>query len=199
MFTPVLMGCSNAVDNTANAETVAAVSSNLPALSGDNVWKIDRTLSKLQFRAVHNGDEFTGNFDLFDAAIKLDLDEPSTGEIHAVIDLSSVDAKDDDRNGNLPSKAWFDVKSFPLATYTAFDILGNQVDGFTAQGTLSIKGIDRPVTLEFNVDVTGDTAEAKGTARFSRMDFNIGTGSDFETEEWVKFPIEVLVTLTAAR
>ena len=196
---PKLTGCSSGGENIANAETVAAVSSNFPALSGLNVWSVDRALSKLQFRAEHNGDKFTGGFGTFDAAIKLDLDDPASGEIHAVIDLSSIDAKDDDRNANLPSKAWFDVKSYPLATYSSSDITGSPAEGYSANGMLSIKGVERPVRLDFTVAVEGDTATANGTARFSRADFNIGTGSDFETEEWVKFPIEMLVSISATR
>lgn len=199
VFMPVLTACSSGGENSASAETVAAVSSSLPALIGENVWSVDRAASKLQFRAEHNGDKFTGDFGTFDAAVKLDLADPSSGEIHAVIDLASIDAKEDDRNANLSSKAWFDLKSYPRATYSAVDITGSLADGYSANGTLSIKGIERPVTLDFMVTTEGETATANGTARFSRADFNIGTGSDFETEEWVKFPIEVVVTISAAR
>lgn len=199
LTTPVLTGCSSGADNIASAETLAAVSSNLPQLSGEHVWVVDRSQSILQFRAEHNGDKFTGDLGMFDAAVKLDLENPEGGEIHAVIDLSTIDAKDDDRNANLPSKAWFDVKSFPLATYSAREITGSRASGYTAKGLLSIKGVERPVTLTFSVEAEGDKAVASGTARFSRADFNVGTGSDFETEEWVKFPIEVLVNITATR
>lgn len=196
---PMLCACSSGGDNTANAETLNAVSSELPQLTGDNIWLVDRSQSKLQFQAEHNGEKFTGKFSIFDAAIKLDLDNPEDGEIHAVIDLTSIDAKDDDRNANLPSKAWFDVKSFPLATYSAREITGNLTSGYTANGLLSIKGVERPVSLNFTVQTDDDKALASGTARFLRTDFSIGTGSDFETEEWVKFPIQVLVNITATR
>ena len=203
LITPVLMGCSSGADaaagETPNAQSSSVLTSQLPALSGDTVWTVNRSQSKLQFRAEHNGETFTGDFAVFDAAIKLDLDNPTDGEIHAVIDLGSVDAKDDDRNANLPSKAWFDVKSFPLATYSATDISGSQADGYTANGVLSIKGIERPVTLSFNVETDSNTATATGNARFSRQDFKVGTGSDFNNEDWVKFPIEVLVSVTATR
>ena len=203
LMTPVLMGCSSGADaaagETPNAQSSIVLTSQLPDLSGEPIWTVDRSQSKLQFRAEHNGDSFTGDFAAFDAAIKLDLDNPAGGEIHAFIDIGSVDAKDDDRNANLPSKAWFDVKSFPLATYSATDISGSQAGGYTANGVLSIKGIERPVTLSFTVETEGDMATARGSARFSRQDFKVGTGADFDNEDWVKFPIEVLVSLTATR
>jgi len=41
-LSPLLIGCSGSVDNTANAETVAAISAKLPLLSGDHVWTVDR-------------------------------------------------------------------------------------------------------------------------------------------------------------
>ena len=199
IFSPFLVACSANSETSANAETVDAVSSNLPILTGENMWSVDRAASKLQFRAEHNGDKFTGDFSAFSAAIKLDLDDPSSGEVHAVIDLSSIDAKDDDRNANLPSKAWFDIKSYPLATYSADEITGSLAEGYTANGKLAIKGVEHPVALDFTVTIEGNTATAYGTARFSRMEFDVGTGSDFETEEWVKFPIEVLVYISATR
>lgn len=199
ILSPVLTACSASSQNSVSPETISAVSSNLPVLTGDNVWSVDQSASKLQFRAEHNGDIFTGDFSAFDAAVMLDLDDPSTGEIHAVIDLSTVDAKDDDRNANLPTKAWFDIKSYPLATYKTIEITGNLEDGYSADGTLTIRGVERPVSLDFTVEVEGDKAVANGIAHFSRKDFNIGTGSDFATEEWVKFPIEVLVSITATR
>ena len=198
-LSPLLTGCSGSVDNTANAETVAAISAKLPLLSGDHVWTVDRSQSQLKFMAEHNGDKFTGDFAVFDAAIKLDLDNPENGEIHAVIDLSSIDAKDDDRNANLPSKAWFDMAAFPLATYSSRDISGDLTSGYSANGVLSIKGLERPVTLNFTVDLDGSNAAASGTAQFSRTDFNLGTGSDFETEDWVKFPVGVLINISATR
>lgn len=196
---PMLTACSGGADNSANAETVAVVSPKLPVLSGENVWTVDRSQSKLQFRAEHNGDKFMGDFGAFDTAVKLNLEDPTSGEIHAVIDLSSVDAKEDDRNANLPIKAWFDVKVYPLATYSAVDITGSKAEGYVANGMLSIKGVERPVTLKFTVETMDGIATASGTASFSRIDFNVGTGFDFETEEWVKFPIEVLVSITATR
>ena len=196
---PLMAACSSGTDVNASEVTVAALTEKLPNLTGDHVWNVDRSQSKLQFRAEHNGDKFTGNFGTFDSVVKLNLDDPSGGEIHAVIDLASIDAKDDDRNANLPSKAWFDMKSYPLATYSATEITGCRADGYVANGMLSIKGIERPVQLRFTVDENDGTAKASGTANFMRQEFNLGTGSDFETEEWVKFPIEVLVSVSAKR
>jgi len=63
----------------------------------------------------------------------------------------------------------------------------------------AIKGLERPVTLNFTVDLDGSKAAASGTAQFSRTDFNLGTGSDFETEDWVKFPVGVLINISATR
>ncbi len=179
----------------------AALAAQLPSLTGGNGWTVDSSKSSVKFRALHNGSAFIGDFSAFAAAVNLDLSDPSGGEIYAVIDLASVDANDDDRNANLPSDAWFDIAAHPVATYRATDITGTLADGFVASGTLNIKGISRAVELEFKVTETNDAnaITAYGEASFSRLDFKVGEGADFVNEYWVKFPIDVLINITARK
>ncbi len=186
-------------DTETSAQIPSALAAQLPSLTGDNVWDIEGSKSSLEFRAQHNGTAFVGDFSAFAVAVNFDLSDPSSGEIYAVIDLSSVDAKDDDRNANLPSKAWFDIAVHPVATYRSTEITGTLADGFVANGSLNIKGISRVVELEFKVTQAdgSDAITAYGEASFSRQDFKVGEGDDFENEDWVKFPIDVLINITA--
>lgn len=198
-----LIGCggtAQSADSTASNTPSAAMVSELPTLSGGNVWTTDYSASTLQFRATHAGETFTGDLNRFAAAIKLDPENPADGEVHVVVDINALDAKDDDRNANLPDKDWFNVASFPFAQYSSTDIRNVSGNDYIADGTLSIKGISRPVSLAFQLTVDGDTAKASGNTTLSRPDFKLGTeASDFANEDWVAFPVEVLFVLTANR
>ncbi len=180
-------------------ESYAKLDALLPTLTGENVWDMVEGSSHLTFKAVHNSREFVGEFGVFQTTIRLDPDAPETGEIHVVVDMSSVDAKDGDRNANLPRPEWFNTAAFPYAQFNSSQIEALGGGNFQALGELSIKDMSQPATLRFSLVVDGNAATAIGGVEISRRDFNVGTGSDFETEDWVKFPVDVMFEIKAEK
>ncbi len=190
-----IAGCS--AERTAVAsESTSVISQQLPELSGDYIWDMIPEESRLGFEAYYNG-QLIGTFERFDTAIKLNPAAPETGEIHAVIDLTSVSVKDNDVKSNLAAPDWFDTKSYPHAIFKSSDIKSTGDGAFLATGTLTIKGISQPADLIFTLAVDGEIAKASGEAQISRKDFKIGSGADFQTEDWVKFPVTVRIDITA--
>ncbi len=194
-----VMLCACSASSAPNTTTQSNLAGELPALTGEYVWTMDEAASALTFSAVHNSREFKGKFGEFSAAIKLNPANPANGEIHAIIGLASVDAGDRDRNANLPGKDWFYIESFPTATFVSKDIRALSGDNYEARGNLTLKGVEKPLSLTFSLSIDGNTALAKGGVTFSRRDFGIGEGPDFETEDWVKFPVSVSIDVTASR
>ncbi|MBC6403502.1 MAG: YceI family protein [Hyphomonadaceae bacterium] len=191
-----LTACGGSVE-TAPAEVNSGFIANLPTFSGDHVWDMDASQSTLTFNADHNG-IFTGNFSRFAAAIRLNPQDPSGGKIHAIVDLSSVDAGTRDRNDNLPLPEWFNIAEFPTASFVS-DAITPGESSYSARGTLTIKDNSNPATLSFTLDVDGNVARAKGGLTLDRRDYEIGTGSDFQTGEWVGFPVDVNLDIIATR
>ena len=182
-----------------NADTQAGTFADaLPTLSGDYVWTVDPDKSTLKFEADYNG-VFTADFTRFAAAINLNPDAPEAGEIHAVVDLSSLSAADNDVKNNLPTPAWFDIKAHPVATFKSDDISKTAPGAFSAAGTMTLKGISNPAVLTFDLETTGDSAVADGRFTVNRTDYNVGTGSDFKDESWVKFPVKISMHIEASR
>lgn len=199
MLCAVLMSACGAASSASKVDTFDVnVSANLPVFSGSNVWTMRKEQSTLDFVAVHNSREFTGAFKNFAVAIQLDPSAPEGGKIEAVIDLSSVDAGDRDRNANLPTSDWFHVARFPLATFSSSNISALGGDNFKADGELEIKGISKSVALVFSLQIDGNEAVAIGGANLDRRDFKVGEGPDFEGEDWVKFPVEVKFNIAAS-
>lgn len=194
-----LAACSAESGPLPAPESTFDVQAALPVLSGNHVWDLDEAASKLTFKAVHNGREFEGVFSNFSAAINLDPSAPETGEIHAVIAVAAFDAGDGDRNANLPGSEWFDVKNYPAATFISNNIRVLDGNNYEARGDLTIKGTAQPVNLKFSLTVDGDIAAANGGVTFSRRLFDVGSGPDFENEDWVKFPVDVMFEIKASR
>ena len=76
--------------------------------------------------------------------------------------------------------AFFDSAKFPLAKYTAskFRALGG--DRYAADGTLSLHGANKPVTLEFTW-TPGTKPVLAGKATVKRLDFGVGGGDWADT------------------
>ena len=192
-----LVACSGESGQAALAQEANA-SMSLPPLSGDYVWTPNYSQSTLTFDAVHSGDAFTGEFETFEAAIRLNPDDLSNAAIFAIVDLASADAKDSDRNGALGTKEWFNVKAYPKAVFRSDDV-AKTVDGYVASGELSIKGQTQEIDLPFTLNIDGRTAKASGQYVMNRTDFDLGNGEYTKDESWVKYSVTVNVDIVATR
>ena len=161
-------------------------------------WIPDYSQSSVKFRAQQQGVEFIGAFEKFSIDIKLDPNDPSTGSITATIEMSSADAGDRDRNNALPTRDWFSTKKFPTAEFRSQSIIADGEGSFIATGTLSMKGVEKGVTLPFTLAIDGDHARASGVASLNRTDFKVGDGA-FKTGDWVALNVDVLIDIVATR
>ena len=177
---------------------VPATAITVPVLTGEHVWKVDKSKSKVGFEALEQGANFPGQFDRFDLAIKLDPDNPETGRIEAVIDLSSVDAGSKERNQVLPTKDWFDIKNHAQAHFSSSNIIRLDNGDYEARGELSLKGISKEIVLPFTLDHDDVKAHATGKVSFNRTDFNVGDAS-YQSEEYIDHNVAVLVDIYATR
>ena len=70
----------------------------------------------------------------------------STTEV--TINVASIDTGVGDRDDHLRSGDFFDVEQYPTATFKSAAIRSNSSGGFTLDGTLTIRDITKPVTLD---------------------------------------------------
>lgn len=139
-------------------------------------WSVDATTSKLTFSSTAEGMAFEGQFKQFTPTIRFDPADLATARFDVKISLASADTANADRDDTLKGADFFAVSNFPEANYqaTRFRDLGQ--GRFAADGTLSLRGVDKPVTLEFTW--TGDATHAvlDGSATLNRLDFAVGAG-----------------------
>lgn len=176
----------------------------LPVFEGEGVWTVVPEQSSLTFDAAGPNDAykvvpFTGEFENFAAAIKLDLNDLSDAKIVALIDTGSANLNDGDRQKNWPSSVWADIANFPVAKFESRSFSRMSDGMLLASGTLTIKGISKPVDLPFNLRMEEHKSEAVGTVVLDRRDFKLGDSFDFADEGWVKFPVTVNVNIIATR
>ncbi|MDL2171690.1 MULTISPECIES: YceI family protein [Asaia] len=161
-------------------------------------WVVDKAHSRFGFTGTQTGTPFRGSFTQYEPQIALDPAHPETGRIDMTIDLASAQTGDRQRDTALPGSDWFDTATFPEAHFVSSAIRRVQGDQYQASGTLTLRGVTQPVTLDFTLDVTGETAHAKGHADLLRSRFGVGQGP-WSTGQWVALEVSVVFDLTAHR
>ncbi|GLQ50260.1 YceI family protein [Dyella flava] len=136
--------------------------------------------STLGFTSSFQGSNFDGQFNKWTAAISYDAAKLATSKFDVTVDLSSAKTGDSDRDGALPGPDFFDVAKFPQAHFvtTGFHQQGNQV---MADGTLTLRGVTKPVSLNVTFKPQGNGATLDVSGSVNRLDFGVGGGQYKDT------------------
>jgi len=137
--------------------------------------------SILVFAGKYDGEVFVGRFPGFDTRLSFDPAHPEAATLDVDIPLAGAESGNADRDDTLRGADFFDVAKFPQAHYRArgFRALGG--DRYAADGTLSLRGVSKPVTLTFTW-VPGAMPVLDGQATVPRLAFGVGGGDWADTE-----------------
>ena len=97
------------------------------------------------------------------------------------------------------SADFFNESAFPEAVFKAAitPAEGEDTTQHIAEGTLTLKGMELPLTLPFTLLIEGDEAKMSGTTTLNRRDYNIG--ESYQDEATVAYAVDVAIELTAKR
>lgn len=161
-------------------------------------WTVDKAASRIGFSSSMSGDAFSGSFKTWDSAIRFDPKNLAGSSVTTTIDMTSAATGDEDRDESLPTAQWFAASTYAKATFAAtkFKALGG--NRYQADGTLTLRGVSKPVSLPFTLTITGDVAKMTSSINLNRLAFGVGTG------EWagttvVPANVRVDISLTARR
>ena len=169
-----------------------------PACAGPaGAWVVEPS-SRLGFRADMSGQAIDGTFRRWNAQIAFDPANLAGSKAVITVEPASAATGDADRDSTLPSTDWFDAAKFPKAVFTAaaFHNLGG--GRYAADGVLTLRGVNRPVTLPFTLRIIGDQAVVNGQVLIDRTAFGVGQGQ-WKSGDVVKAQVAVIVAITAHR
>jgi polyisoprenoid-binding protein YceI len=149
----------------------------MPAVAADYVQAPG---SALAFGGMYQGEPFSGRFPGFATTLSFDPQQPAAAKLDVTIPLATATTANADYDGELRGAAFFDSAKFPQAHYraTGFRSLGG--NQYAADGTLSLHGVDKPVTLTFTW-TPGAQPVLAGKATVRRLDFGVGGGDWADT------------------
>ena len=146
--------------------------------------------STLAFASKYDGEVFSGHFGSFNTSLSFDPARLDAAKLDVSIGLAGTRTGNDDRDSTLQSADFFNVAKFAQARYTAtkFRALGG--NQYAADGTLTLRGVSKPVTLTFTW-TPGAQPLLAGKATVKRLDFGVGAGDWADT---TTLPNEVAIS-----
>jgi polyisoprenoid-binding protein YceI len=142
-------------------------------------WQMETGGSRLDFAATFEKTPAPGIFKEFDTRLDFDPRKPDGGRLDVTIRIASADMASADINKAIAGPEWFDFARHPRATFQSTEIRLLEGNRYLARGTLSLKGVQRPVEVPFTWSGGADAATIEGEFTVQRNAFGIGTG------EWI--------------
>ncbi|GGE37035.1 polyisoprenoid-binding protein [Pullulanibacillus camelliae] len=151
-------------------------------------WVVDSSHSSIDFSVKHMMvSKVKGTFHNFEANIEADPEDLTTADIEVIIDMESIDTRNNDRDGHLKGADFFDIEKYPKMVYKATKIVKTGEGEYELTGDLTIRDTTKPVTVTATYEgqgqdpwgntVAGFSAEGK----FKRSDFGLTYNAALET------------------
>ena len=118
------------------------------ALAQSSTWTSDPAHSEVDFTITHlSVSNIHGRFGNVAATIIYNEADVTKSTVTATIGVGTVDTGIDQRNAHLKTPDFFDIATFPNATFTSTSISKNG-SKLSITGNLTLRGVTKPVVLE---------------------------------------------------
>jgi polyisoprenoid-binding protein YceI len=151
-------------------------------------WQLDYTHSHIQFSVRHMMiSKVKGEFEKFEGTVNFDEANPTNTTVNVSVDLSSINTREEKRDGHLRSADFFDVENHPTMTFVSKRVEKTGEHTGKLIGDLTIRGITKEVT--FNVEYAGQAKSPWGTVsagftaagKVNRKEFGLTWNAALET------------------
>ena len=149
-------------------------------------WVLDPSHSEVTFSVRHMMiSKVRGTFGVKAATIEAP-ENPLEAKVTATVDVTSIDTKVEGRDQHLRSADFFDTETYPTIEFVSTGVR-LEGDKFLVDGDLTIRGITKPVTFDFDFGGFGNDPwgnyKAGATAKtvINREDFGLTWNAALET------------------
>ena len=119
-------------------------------------YKVDLSHAFIQFEISHLGySTLVGRFNDFGGTFSWDQADPTSAAIEVTVKTASIDSNWAERDKHLRGEDFLEVEKFPTAVFKSTSYAGD-ASGGKMEGTLSLHGVTKPITLDIKFIGEGD-------------------------------------------
>ncbi len=151
-------------------------------------YTVDPSHSRIGFVARHAMvTKVRGSFNDFEATAVVDAEDITRSSARVAIKVDSIDTRNEQRDGHLRSNDFLDIAGHPEITFESTSVTPAGDDVVRVTGDLTIKGVSRPVTVDFTfegaaTDPFGNQRVGfEGSVVINRKDWGITWNAALET------------------
>jgi polyisoprenoid-binding protein YceI len=112
-------------------------------------WEIDASHSEALFTVKHMMfATVRGHFKVLSGSLNIDEEHPESSWVDAQVDVTSVDTRDERRDGHLRSPEFFDAEHYPTLTFKSSKVEKVGDNHFKVLGDLTMRGVTKPVIFD---------------------------------------------------
>jgi polyisoprenoid-binding protein YceI len=139
--------------------------------------------SNVEFRVYNhkNGNDLArGLFPITKGNIFFDPKQLSKSSFDVVINAADISTSNKEVNKSLESKLFLSAATYPEIKIKSTSITSDGNVIYILHGTLTLKGITKPVDIQFTATPMGTGYMFRGSFRINRLTYNVGEKGDID-------------------
>jgi polyisoprenoid-binding protein YceI len=160
-------------------------------------YTLDPAKSTFEYQFTQAGALNKGKFTKYTVTLDFSADSLATSKLDVVVDMSSLDTGDKERDDTLKSADLVSVAKFPQSRFTSTQIT-KTANGYDAVGKLTIRGVSRDTHVPFSFRTADEQGKPAGyllgKTTIKRNDFGVGQG-DWKATDQVGNDVSVAYSL----
>ena len=161
-----------------------------PTTLGDlsGTYVLDPAHTRIGFVARHAMvTKVRGQFNEFEGSAVVDADDFTKSSAQLTIQATSIDTRNEQRDGHLKSNDFLSLEEYPQITFVATDVRQSGPTSLELTGDLTIRGVTNSVTIPFEfegaaTDPFGNLRVGfEGSTVINRKDYGITWNAALET------------------
>jgi len=167
--------------------TAASAASWAMAASAPAHYSLDPAKSTLEYAFMQAGAQNKGTFKKYTTTLDFAADNLAASKLDVVVDMTSLDTGDKERDDTLRGPDLFSAAKNPQARFTSAQI-AKTAQGYDAVGKLTLRGVTRDIHVPFTLRTATEQGKSvsylTGKTTIKRLEFGVGQG-DWKSTEWV--------------
>jgi len=142
------------------------------------MFVVDKSHSTATFKIRHMMSNVVGQFRNIDGAVYVDRANPEKSSVEFILQTTSIDTGNENRDKHLRGADFFDVEKFPAITFKSTAVKAKSKSEFDVTGDLTMHGVTKRVTLPvsflgFGKTQRGEKAGFEIETTIDRKDYGV--------------------------